>query len=62
MSIDFSKEVKAIRKRLGLTQEELANHLGVDKQTVSRWERAERRPSQLAQRQINRLNKKKEGK
>jgi len=36
--------------------------LGVDKQTVSRWERAERRPSQLAQRQINRLNKKKEGK
>ncbi len=32
------EEIRDQRKTLGLTQEEFANHLGVAKETVSRWE------------------------
>jgi len=53
----FSGKTKDLRKKLKLTQEQLANKLGVDKQTISRWERGERRPSPLAKRQIDRLSK-----
>jgi transcriptional regulator with XRE-family HTH domain len=31
-------ELKAFRERLGLSQEDLANHLKVARNTVSRWE------------------------
>ena len=34
-----AEELKEIRRRLGLTQKRLAAELGVDKMTVSRWER-----------------------
>ena len=57
MNNDFSEQVKAIRKKLKLTPAELARKIHVDKMTISRWERSERRPSQLAQREINRLIK-----
>lgn len=53
-----SKEIKALRKRLGLTQKVLADRLGVDAITVSRWERGEYKPSGLALRQLARLGKK----
>jgi putative zinc finger/helix-turn-helix YgiT family protein len=33
------EEIREKRKRLGLTQEQFANHLKVAKETVSRWER-----------------------
>lgn len=36
--------LKAARKRKGWTQEKLANAIGVDKETVSRWERGFRTP------------------
>ena len=35
------KELKQIRQRLGLTQVELAEQLGVTANTVARWERDE---------------------
>lgn len=35
------KTLKAIRARLGLTQEQLAEHLGVARNSVARWERDE---------------------
>lgn len=50
-------EIIAIRKRLKLTQKELAEKLGVDAITVSRWERLKQRPSQLAKRGLARLSK-----
>lgn len=39
------KSVCEIRKQLGLTQEELAGKLGVNRNTVSRWELGTSRPS-----------------
>jgi len=55
MDNDFTEQVKAIRKRLKLSQAQLAEKLGVDKMTVSRWERGETRPSKLAQSNIDNL-------
>ena len=35
------QEVRAIRDKLGFTQEQLAREVGVHKNTVARWERNE---------------------
>jgi len=43
-----SIDIKPLRDRLDLTQEELARKLGVSLSTVSRWETGRSRPSQLA--------------
>jgi len=42
------KKVKGIRKKLGLTQVELAAKLGVAFATVNRWENGQCEPSPLA--------------
>lgn len=47
--------VKTIRDKLRLTQEELAQRLGVSVITISRWERGEFSPSKLARLQLDRL-------
>lgn len=38
MSIEIGKQIKNLRIEKGVTQEELANHLGVSYQAVSKWE------------------------
>ena len=53
-----AKEIKELRKRLGLTQKELATRVKVDAITIRRWEGNEHRPSALAGRQLERLVKK----
>ncbi|MGQ4808534.1 RNA polymerase-associated protein RapA [Candidatus Entotheonellaceae bacterium PAL068K] len=45
---DYSDQIKAVRGKLGLTQERLAAQLGVSFATVNRWEKGRSRPSQLA--------------
>jgi len=50
-------EIKGIRKKLGLTQEQLAHKLGVSWATVARWERGKGAPSPLAQKAIENLLK-----
>ena len=39
--------IKQARKKLGLTQAQLATELGVAENTVTRWERGERRTTKL---------------
>ena len=49
---NFPETVKEVRRRLGLSQEELAKALGVSFATVNRWENGKTVPSRLAQRQF----------
>ncbi|MBQ9228335.1 MAG: helix-turn-helix transcriptional regulator [Eubacterium sp.] len=44
MNIHFDENIKRLRKERGLTQEALADELGVSFQTVSKWERGESYP------------------
>lgn len=41
----FGAKIQEIRKRLGLSQGQIADQLGVDTSLVSRWEKGEREPS-----------------
>ena len=52
-----SEQIKQLRKRLGLTQKEIAARLKVDFITVSRWERGEQRPGRDALKRLARLEK-----
>ena len=51
----LSQEVRALRTKLGWTQEELARQIDVSLSTVQRLERNRARPSRLAQRELNKL-------
>ncbi len=54
---DFGAQVKELRERLQLTQEAMAETLGVSFATVNRWENGWTAPSKLALRQIDLLCK-----
>lgn len=45
-------DIKGIRKIFEITQDELAQRLGVEQSTVSMWEAGKRTPSGTAQRMI----------
>ncbi len=55
-------DIKDLRKRAKMSLSQMAKKLSVDKSTVHRWEKGESRPSQLALRQLHRLDKKFDGK
>jgi putative transcriptional regulator len=57
LTSDFGTRVKELRERLHLTQEAMAESLGVSFATVNRWENGWTVPSQLAIRQIDLLCK-----
>ena len=47
--MEFSKLVKKVRKKLGLSQKQLAEALSVSFATINRWENEHVIPSNLAQ-------------
>ncbi len=49
--------IKTVRLELGLTQEELAHMLGVNKDMVSKWERGKSKPSISVQTAIGELKR-----
>ena len=50
-------EIKALREALGLSQEQLARHLGVSFVSVSRWERGLAKPSPLATEKLDQIRR-----
>lgn len=50
-------ELKRLRARLGLTQAQLAERLGVDRNTVTRWEMGLRKISEPVSRLLATLRK-----
>jgi DNA-binding transcriptional regulator YiaG len=58
---DASIRVKKLRKRYGLTQQLLADRIGVSFATVNRWENKHSNISNLALKMLNSLEKELEG-
>ena len=44
MTLETANRLYELRKKNGLSQEELASKLGLSRQAVSKWERAEASP------------------
>jgi transcriptional regulator with XRE-family HTH domain len=44
MNVETANRLVTLRKRAGLSQEDLADKIGVSRQAVSKWERAESSP------------------
>ena len=53
--VEIDADVRQLRGRLGLTQEQFADRLGVSTITVHRWESGQSRPRQLALEKLARL-------
>ncbi|KOP25395.1 XRE family transcriptional regulator [Hapalosiphon sp. MRB220] len=51
----FPNLIRELRKRLGLSQEQLARQLGVSFQTVNRWENGRATPSPMGMKLIEQL-------
>ena len=49
------KEIKQLRKKLGLSQQAFASRLHVGIATVNRWETGDNKPSQLAEEKLHTL-------
>ncbi len=52
-SVSFPESVKEVRRQLGLSQEALANVLGVSFATINRWENSKTVPFRLARTQFD---------
>lgn len=50
-----SKEIKELRLKLGLTQSQLAQKVGVTLSSVIRWENSKQSPSPLAEKALKSL-------
>ncbi len=54
---NYAAVVKALRQRLGLTQEQFAHRLGVTFASVNRWENGQVKPSPMARQKIEALDR-----
>jgi putative transcriptional regulator len=55
---DYGSRVKALRKTMNLSQEDLAREIGVSLSTVQRWEKNVGRPIRLARIELEKRFKK----
>lgn len=55
MAVEQSDRIRRLRQKLGLTQQRLAEVLGVSFASINRWENGQARPSGLAIQQLTRL-------
>jgi DNA-binding helix-turn-helix protein len=53
MSMSFPEEIKRIRQRSFLTQQDFAEEIGVSFSTVNRWESGRAKPNLKAMKSIN---------
>lgn len=44
MNVEIAQRLADLRRRKGISQEELARRLGLSRQAISKWERAESSP------------------
>jgi len=51
----LKEKVKALRKKMSWSQEDLAREIGVSLSTVQRWEKRGGKPTRLARRELARL-------
>ena len=51
----LKEKVKALRKKKGWAQEDLAREIGVSLSTVQRWGKQRAKPTRLARRELARL-------
>ncbi|MBA7469115.1 MAG: helix-turn-helix domain-containing protein [Dehalococcoidia bacterium] len=51
----LSEKLKELRKKKGLTQEDMAREINVSLSTVQRWEKKGGEPTRLARRELQRL-------
>lgn len=55
VSVSYTYIIKTLRKKLNLSQEQLARMLNVSFSTINRWENGKSQPSQMARELINQL-------
>ena len=58
--MSFSKEIKMLRERLYLTQNEFAKALNVSFSTVNRWEKGKARPNISTMKEVKKFCEDKE--
>ena len=51
------EEIREFRRKMPMTQEELAHLLGVTVSTVNRWENGHTKPSKLAMQSLDRIER-----
>jgi transcriptional regulator with XRE-family HTH domain len=51
----LSEKLKELRKKKGLTQEDMAREINVSLSTVQRWEKKGGEPTRLARRELQKL-------
>lgn len=47
--MEFSKKLRHVREKLGISQEDLARALNVSYATINRWENSKTKPIKMAQ-------------
>jgi transcriptional regulator with XRE-family HTH domain len=52
---ELKEKVRALRKKRGWAQEDLAREMGVSLSTIQRWEKRGGHPTRLARRELKKL-------